>query len=393
MRQNISVIITNPNHHWQMIQPVIRRLREQYDVSVKIISLCEFRRMKTPVAELEAEAIPYATIKTLSRYGIRKENESRIIGTSASIKRRLLKQVMWYLIIRPFILKEARGFDKFILFNDAAFPGYHISKLLQSKGKHISLIQEGIRFKLPKEDILDEYGASGVDIIYSWGEKSADFFRERTMGKTKVIAAGCPRLDTLVNMDWSAQIADLRNNYEFADRNWLICSNPIDAQGYVTEDQKWELLGRYIKMVNPILQEEGIRLWIKLHPGENEHNLNHFLVQNGLDDAILLIKGGIFPILSIVDHVVILASTVGLEALCLGKQISVIDIPGFGCQFDYIEENTGTAIDLDDSNVEQSIRQIIDEEDNANNRAIYLDKHLSNRSNSDLFFAEKIQEG
>lgn len=158
--RHIDFLITNPNHHLQLALPVIRELQKEGGISVRVLSLCEFRRMATPVEELKAHGIPYRILPGFRRLGLKPSSGRQSLGASNSNKRKLARQLAWQLYLQGPFLRAIRRTGEVVLLNDSAYPGNHIAEALRRRNIPFYLMQEGIRFPLPNETADNSYGGN-----------------------------------------------------------------------------------------------------------------------------------------------------------------------------------------------------------------------------------------
>jgi hypothetical protein len=229
--------------------------------------------------------------------------------------------------------------------NDAAFPYDLIVKMLNGAEIPFVLMQEGIRFPLPGSEEGDAYGLGGAVAIAAWGEGSAAYFRSRGAAAERVVPTGNPRFDDLPRMDFTGEAEDLRKKLDLRDNTLLLMSNPIDDQGFCTTQEKYELVGRFIDDIRPLFDEPDFRLVIKLHPRESVVDFRS-LVNGRLSKGQIQVLGGgpLNPLFVLSRAAIVLASTVGLEALMMDVPLGVLEIPGTGFVYDYVER--GAAMGL-----------------------------------------------
>ena len=106
-----------------MIKPIIRLLKDDESIDVRVISLCEFRRMDTPAHELAGLGISYEILGSLKFKGATTSTGKKHIGGNLSPVRNFLRSLLWHLKIKP-RLKSIydRLPDLVVVPNDIAFP-------------------------------------------------------------------------------------------------------------------------------------------------------------------------------------------------------------------------------------------------------------------------------
>jgi hypothetical protein len=238
-----------------------------------------------------------------------------------------------------------------VLPNDAAFPYRLIVGMLKTAAVPFVLMQEGIRFPLPGSEEGDAYGLGGAAAIAAWGEGSAAYFRSRGVPPETVHATGSPRFDIMPQMDFADEARELKQMLNLKDNTLLFMSNPIDDQGFCTTQEKLELAGRVLDGIMPLFDAPDFRLVIKLHPRESVSDFEAMaadrMAKNGRiaqDRIAVMGSGPLYPLFILSKAAIVLASTVGLEALMMDVPLGVLEIPGAGFVYDYVER--GAAVGL-----------------------------------------------
>lgn len=362
---NIAILITNPNHHLELTLPVATRLVDQ-GVSVKYISLCELRRMKTPGDLFDSHKIPYTQMKALAG-DMKPSTGSQSLGDSNSLKRRLLRRAFWLLKLRKFVVQSLKGVDQVILLNDAAFPGDMICELLTSRKIPFYLMQEGIRFPLPVET-ESQYGGNGAAKVLSWGEHSAEHFNSVKKVHTQVVSVGSPRIDKQYDFFLNSHKADQQSVLG-------LFTNPVDDMGYTSFDEKIELVKTFVEKFSSIINSEGIHVLIKSHPREDPSKYLE-VVEPHIEQCSIS-TDGINDAINKVDVGVIMASTVGLELMMAAKPVIQLKLPRYGYVFDYT--SAGSAIPVDE--LDERRFKACFAPDNERNSA-YLSSHFANLGQS-----------
>ena len=322
----IGIVITNPNHHLELTLEAAKAMKAQGHEPF-YLSLCEMRRMKTPVEKLEAAGIPFFRQKELPG-DVKPTLGAKTLGANDSPIRKIAREAFWRLKMSAFVRAHLKNADKVWLLNDTAFPGNKIVAYLKAKRVPFYLMQEGIRFPLPGET-ESNYGAAGAEKIMVWGERSARYFESVKSADSQVVITGSPRFEGFLKRAEAFKVQ--------ADGPVLgVFTNPIDDQGFCTKDEKLALFEQFIERGAEQINHSGLTLGIKTHPRED---VNEYLeiAQKHVDKAIALPKDIVEAIKSVYAGI-IFASTVGLELLLLGKRLGQMELPGHGYVFDY-EEN------------------------------------------------------
>lgn len=323
----LAILITNPNHHLELTLGAAKIAKESGD-EVLYVSLCELRRMQSPVETFEKEGFNFAKFADLPKQ-LKPSSGKKSLGDSNSLKRRLIRSAFWIIKLKPFVEKAFKGVDKVLLLNDAAFPGDKIANWLTKKNIPFYLLQEGIRFPLPNESEV-KYGGNGAEKVLSWGKRSASHFEKVASGTTKVVVTGSPRFDAFLK-----EFSDTSERKE-RKKKLGIFTNPIDDQGFCSTSEKMELFENFVKRASKYFNSNNIHVEIKSHPREDA--IEYLTIAQKHLDEVKLSPKHIVEAISNVDAGVIMASTVGLELLAAKKRFAQIEIPDFGYVFDYTDD-------------------------------------------------------
>ncbi|WP_162006881.1 capsular polysaccharide export protein, LipB/KpsS family [Roseimaritima sediminicola] len=348
--KKIGILITNPNHHWEMMSPVIDELKTEENYEPILISLSGLRRLADDPARYEQKGIEYRLGPNLSKLGLRNSSGQQTLGGGGSLKRRIIQRLAWSVWLRRRLTRLLRDLDGVLLLNDQAFPSDLITQQLVSRRIWVGLLQEGIRFPLPNEANTASYGCNNIHALFTWGESSAKYFRNKLgpATPTRVYSVGNPRYFELLQQDWSENAAALRTRIACRGEVLGLASNPIDDQGFCTPDSKLALLQAFLSTAGPLMRSREGEVWIKLHPRESKKQLQHVIWSLNLQDCVRVVEpDSIFTFLTAVDRVVVLASTVGLEALAMNRPLAVLPIEGYGHVHDYVKEGAAFALGMD----------------------------------------------
>ncbi len=217
-------------------------------------------------------------------------------------------------------------------------------------------MQEGIRFPVPNE-AGKVYGSNGADLILSWGEKSAAYFRQ--LGFRSVVT-GCPRYDDLLKEDFTEPLKVIDKSISWGTFNILFASNPIDDLGFCSTDEKLGLFEKFLLFARSHFPE-NTRVLLRLHPREDIDAFRSVINKLNLNDFVVDARSFyMFALFKRVQLTVIFASTVGLEALIFGARLCVIKLPRHGYAFDYVSSGVALPLDLDNT-ASFSLRNIPEE--------------------------------
>lgn len=371
--RKVGIVITNPNHHWEMVASVVHELSATKKVQPILISLCGFRRLPEPDGVPEYIEVRYGP--DMRKLGLKKESGQSELGGGGSKKRNIVHELLWWLWLRWQLMPLFKHIHGVLFLNDQSYPMNRVVPLLKKKRKWLGLLQEGIRFPLPNETYFG-YGSSQPDCLFVWGEASAEFFSGRIDNKlTGIIVSGNPRYWELLQQDWTTEAKSLKLLYKPSGKVIGFASNPIDDQGFCDTIEKERITKDFLIAAYKVLQPEGGQLWVKLHPRENAQFIQELIEQDGLGDVIQIHVGNsIFPFLEAVDRVVILASTVGLEAMAMDRPVAVLPIPGHGFVHDYV--SSGAACVLNSKQLKASLVDWIATSAGAARMNDYVNHHL-----------------
>lgn len=376
----IDFLISNPNHHLQMILPIIRHLQAE-GKAVRVLSLCEFRRMSTPAETLRSMSVAYHVLPGFKATGLKPSSGQRSLGQANSWRRRTIHTLVWRWYLRPAwrkVFKDQQTQAVFLL-NDFAYPNAQLVHELHQLSIPFYLLQEGIRFPLPNESGSHGFGTMGARQIIAWGEKSAAYFRGlRLHPNTEVLALGCPRFDTVLQADRQSDVRQIEEAYAPAAYTLGFFSNPIDDQGFCSTAQKLQLVQQFLRRSLPLVRSLNGRIWIKLHPRENEDDFQALIASFQAGNHIQLVRGNIFTILSMVDSAVVLASTVGLEALLFSRPLGVLGIYEHGFVFDYVSEGAAVGLDVEHADFDEKLNQLLVQKRLSMAAEKYLARSLAN---------------
>ncbi|MGH9464664.1 MAG: hypothetical protein ACRD0X_03390, partial [Thermoanaerobaculia bacterium] len=300
-------------------------------------------------------------------------------GGRPSALRRLARQVAWHGLLRSrFARRLAAAPNLVVVPNDAAFPYDRLTDSLHRRGIPFLLLQEGIRFPLPAAEKGRPYGGGGALAVAAWGEASGEYFASLGVPAERIHLTGSPRFDAFDAEDWSPAARALRSQLGIAGPALLLVTNPIDDQGFCTTAEKLSLVARFLAGLAPLLSTNPLTLVIKLHAREKAADFESLARRAGVSGRTRIVADAPLPPLFVaVSAVVILASTVGLEALRAGKRLGVLEIPGFGFVHDYVSSGAAVGLGWDrplPGQVEGLLRGDVDAAVRATS---YLKRHLA----------------
>ena len=279
-----------------------------------------------------------------------------------------------------------------VLPNDAAFPYDRLTGILHAMGRPFLLQQEGIRFPLPAAESGVVYGSGGAAAIAAWGKTSVRYFLDAGGAAEQAHAVGSPRFDAVGTADWSEAGRSVRARLGLEGPTLLLLSNPIDAQGFCTGAEKLELVRGFVAGISPLLEANEIQLVLKLHAGEREEDFRSALAHiPGAGRIVWAGSEALYPLCAAADGAVVLASTVGLEALLFDLPLGVLEIPGHGFVHDYVEAGAALGIGRGDD-VAEKVRFLLSgwRQESSKEVSSYLAASLANRGASARAVADLV---
>lgn len=388
----LGFLFTNPKHHAEMMLPVAAELRRRGHQPV-LVSLAELRGFTTPASgpggEALVAAIPWQLRKSPQ---VGAEFGADGAGAKGGLRKAAQRAVVAALV--PRLAWLLRGVDAVLVPNDAAYPYRDLVDALQLARKPVALLQEGIRFPLPSERGAAGgavYGGSGARAVCAWGEGSAEHFRAVAKAGTRVVVTGNPRFDGIDVERWRGEGQRLMRELHFGDGPFLYMSNPVDDQGFCSTAEKLQLFERFVERAAPELVRRAAPLVVKLHPREDAEAFRR--AAKKLPISVHVADGApLFAWLAVARGAVVLASTVGLEALRFGVPLGVLPLPnGHGHVFEYASR--GAAVGLQLEALEEGVAAIFDgaAERGAEASAL-IERHLGAPSGAAVRIADTLEQ-
>lgn len=376
----IDFLITNDGHHTAMFRPVIRELSAHEELSCRLVSLCELRGVRSPAARYAEAGVPFVEVvpwrlRRSPAVGRKKSQQA------AGRLRRWARTLAWKLLLES---RLRRCFDDdsalAVLPNDGGFPYDRICRLLRRRRIPFAILQEGVRFRQPRET---DQGQGGSDAVLVWGEASAAYYREQGTPADRIAVTGCPRFDALGDTDWGAAGKTLHGELGLGSRNLLLLSNPIDDLGFGSHESKLRLLRRFVAGLGPLLADPGFRLVVKLHRRESARDLEQAIADLPDRERVVIVEDApLYPLLAVCDAAVAIATSAGLETLLLGKPLAVLEIPGFGFAHDYVSRGAALGLSWDEPLTEQIERLLSGSATAEAAVRDYVDSHLAALGNA-----------
>jgi hypothetical protein len=166
----------------------------------------------------------------------------------------------------------------------------------------------------------------------------------------------------------------------------LYLSNTIDDQGFCTTEQKMQLFESFVRAAAPIA---GGPIVVKLHAREDADAFRAVAARTGATVHVLKDES-LFAVFAMGRAAVVLASTVGLEALAFGLPLAVLEIPGHGHVFEYVER--GVAIPLRADDIAGGVRELLARPLDTAKTSAFLERHMAYRGHAAEQIADRITE-
>jgi hypothetical protein len=391
----VTFVFSNPRHHLDMMVPVAKALGQRR-VPCRFVSLAELRGFETPdlATRLPAIDVKRALPRIRRDPSVGAELGAGGEGTGATV-RKLLQRGLWQLALGPRLRWLLRESELVVVPNDAAFPYAELARQLGGAHVPFALMQEGIRFPLPTEQKAGApYGGGGATAICAWGDASAAHFRSVGAPPTTIRVTGNPRLDDVDPAAWRERGQALANKLGFTRAPLLYLSNTIDDQGFVTTAEKMQLFERFCREAGPVAARDGRAIAVKLHAREDVAAFKDVAAK--LTDVHVLGDEPLFAVLAMGHAAVVLASTVGLEALVFGLPLAVLELPRHGHVFEYV--TSGAAIGLRLDAIADGVTQLLaPPSDRAASERdgkakVFLEHHMANRGRAAARVADCLVE-
>jgi hypothetical protein len=338
---SIAFVFTNPSHHLEMMSPVIDELRRRR-IPAHLVSLAEMRGLRTP------DRTP--PIRRALPWNIRRRaGDTKSAGVELRDWQRgsLAKRLAWTFGLAPRMAWLLRDASVVVIPNDAVFPYRELLSMIRTR-KRTLLIQEGIRFTFPAGYVGPSYGTGGCDAICVWGEGSREYFISTGAPASSIVVTGTPRLDTLDPAAWNERGAALRTRLGVMAPPLAFVSNPIEIQGYGDKVVRLGLFEKFLAAALPLLEHRAIPLIVKTHAYEDANEYVAIAKRSRRPDIVHVVEAPIFEVLAAARAAVVLASTVGLEALIFGLPLGVLEMPPHGYAFEYAQRGAAVPLAADD---------------------------------------------
>lgn len=382
----LTFVITNDRHHQAMMWPVAQALSSRH--RLHLLSFAEFRGMDTPVAAWRDIGASVCRVPPRNLRPRPQAAETLMsLGSSAAGSRSRLQALVWHGVLRHLV--RIRAPHLVVLPNDSAYPGNYLVARLLRAGIPFVLVQEGIRFPLPGE-ANSAYGSGGAAAIACWGKRDVDYFASLGVSRERLHAVGNARYDAILAQDRRGDIEALRIAGALPLRYLLFAANPIDDQGFCDTETKYQAFRAFASQALPVLEARGIALALKLHGRESEAGYRRVL--GPVAEQIAFVGAtDVHTVLAGAEAVVVWASTVGLEGLLQGRPLGVLETPGHGHVFDYVD--AGAALPLTPGpTLPAALERLLADDVAQRRRALdYLDHRMACRGRSTSAVTELVE--
>ena len=159
-----------------------------------------------------------------------------------------------------------------------------------------------------------------------------------------------------------------------------------------------DLFRRFADGAADALAAADRHLVVKLHPREDVEAFRRAAGESraGARAHVLSLEHSLFAALAGAGAAVVLASTVGLEALLFDLPLGVIEVPGAGFVFDYVQAGAARGL-RPDGELGGALAELITEGDARQPRAgavssLYLERHLAHRGSAARRVAGLIED-
>lgn len=381
---DVAFVFSNPRHHLEMMAPVAEELTRR-NVTCTLVSLAELRGFETPKQSGARRVIPMNVRRRI-------QAPADAGGEAGPWRRgRLAKRLVWSLGLGPRLRWMLHRTRVVVVPNDAVYPYIELVDQLHRSRARTVLMQEGIRFPLPERYTGPQYGGAVSAAVCAWGEGSKDFFLAGHVPERRIVVTGTPRLDDLDLAAWRTRGQELRETLKLGAPPIAFLSNPIELQGYGTRAEKLDLFARFLSGAAPVLTAGNIPVIVKNHLYEDPGDYARVAARSPIPGLVTVLPAvPIFAAIAAARAAVVLASTVGLEALTFGVPLGVMEIPGHDFAFEYVQR--GAAVPIRAASVAQGIAQLLERDDAraAAGKAFVL-RHLHDRGRARHNVADVIE--
>lgn len=248
--------------------------------------------------------------------------------------------------------------------------------LAQQQGVKTCSLMEGIILEREEED-MGKYsmGTDYTNVLFAWSHYDKQFYAD----EHNIVPVGPAHLDEWIN--YKNQEPHQTNNIKIQVKQTL--GLPLDKNVVLFAPPRLDLYhGDPMQAISRLYQYCGfnnLQLVIKLHPFQGDINFEmiapNIPVFNDADAA---------PFIFASDVIVTQTSTIGLEALMLGKQVIELDLDYHGIDQPLWKEGAATLIEKDLTKIKKVLKEPLDITDFLNKRLPLADGKSVDRIASNL---------
>ncbi|MDQ3339374.1 MAG: hypothetical protein M4D80_29775 [Myxococcota bacterium] len=379
----ISFVFSNPRHHAEILLPVVKHL-QRTGVACRVVSIAELRGLATPRWDLGGAAVKKAL--PIPRPGrIPPPSPGELSGRRTIGWRALAQQSLWRLALGPRLRWLLRGTSCVVVPNDAAFPYLQLVRELGERDVPVVLVQEGIRFPFPA-DTGSEYGKTGATRVCVWGEGSAEHFAAIGVPPAHLRITGNPRFDSFDVGGFRARRDATLAELGLAQAPLVFLSNPVETQGFCSAEDKLALFASFLRDAASVTN--GVPIAVKLHSYEDPAVFARAAERAGVPITMVPASTPLFALLAAARAAVVLASTVGLEALVFGVPLGVLQIPGHDFAFEYVQR--GAAVGIAADAIAAGVAALLT--DGSSDASHFVERHLAHRGHAAERVGDAIME-
>jgi len=207
------------------------------------------------------------------------------------------------------------------------------------------------------------HGTIFADKIAVWGDYAFSWYRHFGNDAERIIKIGNPIFDPTSgsfnregrDKDTIGKLGIERKERVIA----LIMPSPeiVRFSAYETDDISYILLEETAKAVKSV---GDINLIVKLHPNENIRDFIKLVDEKDRKIIKIIDKIDIRELIKISDLVIITETTVGLEAIAMGKPVLMINLTKRESLIPYVENGVAAGIH-DTGEIENAIKRVLDD--------------------------------
>lgn len=184
----------------------------------------------------------------------------------------------------------------------------------------------GVSTIVIQHGILAEYnGHSAIlaDRLAAWGEYSITWYKKFGNDQQKLIVLGNPAFDRIPYYLNREKNETLLKRFNPSGKQYIISLFPVGIDmfrfsSFITDDETENL----IRDVGSAVKSLGnASLVVKLHPNEKADRFDKIIKKEGWDFASITESVDLYELINISDVVITINSTVGLEAIIMGKRL------------------------------------------------------------------------